>query len=202
MPPSSPVPGRKLGLSHLGVCCFDLPRMVAFYTGTLGMTETDRGALPPPLGAELVFLTTDPAEHHQLVLVSGRREGEIQQGPALGGSFGTAIFQLSFRLEDLATLRRVRQRLADAGCTHLIALDHGNAWSLYTRDPEGNALEFVVDSPWYVHQPCGEPLDLSLDDDEILRRTQALCAQRGGEPYAAWRERIAARIARDQAGLG
>jgi catechol 2,3-dioxygenase-like lactoylglutathione lyase family enzyme len=193
--------GRRLSLSHLGICCFDLPRMVEFYTRVLGMTQSDRGELPPPFDAELVFLTTDPGEHHQLVLASGRREGEIQQGPALGGSFGTAIFQLSFRLEDLATLRRVRQRLADAGCTHLIPINHGNAWSLYTRDPEGNALEFVVDSPWFVHQPCGEGLDLTLDDAEILRQTEALCQRRGGEPYAVWRTRIASQIVTDQAGL-
>jgi catechol 2,3-dioxygenase-like lactoylglutathione lyase family enzyme len=198
---ASRLEGRKLSLSHLGVCCFDLPKMVAFYTGVLGMTRTDGGALPSPFDAELVFLTTDPAEHHQLVLVSGRKEGAIQRGPALGGSFGTAIFQLSFRLEDLATLRRVRDRLAAAGCTHLIPVNHGNAWSLYTRDPEGNALEFVVDSPWYVHQPCGEGLDLTLDDAEILRQTQALCERKGGEPYAAWRERIAKQIVGDQAGL-
>lgn len=193
--------GRKLGLSHLGICCFDLPGMVAFYTGVLGMTTSDRGTLPPPLGAELVFLTTDPAEHHQLVLVSGRKEGEVRQGPALGGSFGTAIFQLSFRLDDLATLRRVRDRLEAAGCKHLIPINHGNAWSLYTRDPEGNALEFVVDSPWYVHQPCGEMLDLALDDAEILRRTEALCQSKGGEPYGDWRARIARQITSDQAGL-
>lgn len=193
--------GRKLSLSHLGICCFDLPKMVEFYTGVLGMTETDRGELPSPLDAELVFLTTDPAEHHQLVLVSGRREGEIKQGPALGGSFGTAIFQLSFRLDDLATLRRIRSRLAAAGCSHLIPVNHGNSWSLYTRDPEGNALEFVVDSPWFVHQPCGAPLDLGLDDAEILRQTEELCASKGGEPYAAWRERVARQITSDQAGL-
>jgi catechol 2,3-dioxygenase-like lactoylglutathione lyase family enzyme len=195
------VEGRRLSLSHLGLCCFDLAKMVEFYTEVLGMTESDRGTLPPPMGAELVFLTTDPAEHHQLVLVSGRKEGEILKGPALGGSFGSAIFQLSFRMDDLAALRRVRDRLADAGCEHLIPVSHGNAWSLYTRDPEGNALEFVVDSPWYVHQPCGEPFDLSLDDAEILRRTKALCDSRGGEPAEAWRARIARRIADDQAGL-
>jgi len=193
--------GRKLSLSHLGICCFDLPSMLAFYTGVLGMTQSDRGELPSPFDAELVFLTTDPSEHHQLVLASGRREGEIQQGPALGGSFGTAIFQLSFRLEDLATLRRVRQRLADAGCTHLIPINHGNAWSLYTRDPEGNALEFVVDSPWFVHQPCGEGLDLGQSDAEILRQTEALCAKKGGEPVEDWRVRIASQIVSDQAGL-
>jgi len=195
---------RKLALSHMGICCFDLPKMHAFYTEVLGMTESDRGVLPlpAPMNAELVFLTTDPAEHHQLVLVSGRREGEVQQGPALGGSFGSAIFQLSFRLAGLPTLRRVRDRLAAAGCTHLVPVNHGNAWSLYTRDPEGNALEFVVDTPWYTAQPCGEPLDLAQDDAEIVRLTEKLCANRGAEPAAAWRERLAQRIAADQARLG
>ena len=75
-------PQRTLSLSHMGINCFDLPTMLAFYTGVLGMTVTDRGTLPAPLGAELVFLTTDPREHHQLVLVSGRKEGEISTAPA------------------------------------------------------------------------------------------------------------------------
>ena len=42
--------GRKLSLSHLGICCFDLPKMIAFYTGVLGMTLSDRGALPERIG--------------------------------------------------------------------------------------------------------------------------------------------------------
>jgi len=200
MPNPAPTAAR-LSLSHLGICCFDLPKQLAFYTDVLGMTVSDRGTLPAPGNPELVFLTTDAREHHQLVLVAGRQEGEVQTGPALGGSLGTAIFQLSFRLDSLATLRRVRERLVAAGCTHLIPLNHGNSWSLYTRDPEGNALEFVVDSPWYTAQPCGELLQLELSDAEILERTEKLCAGRGGEPVAAWRERIARQITADQARL-
>ena len=195
------VQGRRLTLSHFGLSCFDLAHMVDFYTRVLGMTVSDRGEVPGG-GAELVFLTTDPAEHHQLVLASGRTEGTVLEGPVLGGSFGAAIFQLTFRLEDLATLRRVQERLQSEGNTNFIPLNHGNSWSLYTRDPEGNALEFVVDSPWFVHQPCGELLDLSLDDAEILRQTEALCRAAGDwQPYEDWREQIARRIADDQAGL-
>ena len=40
-------------------------------------------------------------------------------------------------------------------------MDHGNAWSLYFRDPEGNRLEVFCDTQWYVEQPCLEDLDLS-----------------------------------------
>jgi catechol-2,3-dioxygenase len=200
-PQTQPVPGRKLTLSHFGLSCFDLATMEDFYTRVLGMTVTDRGEVPGGL-ATLVFLTTDPAEHHQLVLASGRTEGTILAGPVPGGSFGSVIFQLTFRLEDLATLRRIQQRLMDEGNTNFVPLNHGNSWSLYTRDPEGNALELVVDSPWFVHQPCGEYLDLALDDAEILRQTEELCRARADfQPYEQWRADVARRIAADQAGL-
>ena len=196
-----PVAGRKLTLSHVGLSCFDLARLEDFYTRVLGMTVTDRGAV---LGGtdRLVFLTADPGEHHQLVLASGRTEGAILEGPVPGGSWGAAIFQLTFRLEDLATLRRVQQRLVAEGNTNFVPLNHGNSWSLYTRDPEGNGLELVVDSPWFVHQPSGEYLDLALPDEEILRQTEALCRATGDwKPYAEWRSEVAERIAADQAGL-
>ena len=195
------VTGRKLALSHFGLSCFDLARMEDFYTRVLGMTVSDRGDVAGGI-ARLVFLTTDPSEHHQLVLASGRQEGSVLEGPVLGGSFGAAIFQVTFRLEDLATLRRVQRRLVEEGNTNFVPLNHGNSWSLYTRDPEGNALELVVDSPWFVHQPVGEYLDLSLDDAEILRQTEAICRASGDwQPYDAWREQIAKRIADDQAVL-
>jgi catechol 2,3-dioxygenase-like lactoylglutathione lyase family enzyme len=198
---ASTVAGRKVTLSHFGVSCWDLARMEDFYTRVLGMTVSDRGEVGGGF-AQLVFLTTDPAEHHQLVLASGRTEGGVLDGPVFGGSFGAAIFQLTFRLDDLATLRRVQQRLVAEGNNNFVPLNHGNSWSVYTRDPEGNALELTVDSPWYVRQPCGEPLDLSLDDDEILRQTEAICRATGEwQPAEEWREQIARRIADDQARL-
>jgi catechol 2,3-dioxygenase len=195
------VDDKKLTLSHVGLSCFDLARMEDFYARVLGMTVTDRGEVAGG-SAQLVFLTTDPSEHHQLVLASGRSEGAILEGPVFGGSFGATLFQLTFRLPDLATLRRIQQRLGAEGNTNFVPLNHGNAWSIYTRDPEGNALEFVVDSPWYIHQPCGELLDLSLDDAEILRQTEQLCRASGHcEPAEEWRGQLAHRIAADQARL-
>ena len=195
------VEGRRLALSHFGLSCFDLDKMEDFYTRVLGMTVTDRGEVGGGV-ARLVFLTTDPSEHHQLVLASGRTEGTVLEGPVFGGSFGAAIFQLTFRLEDLATLRRLQQLLIAEGNTNFVPLNHGNSWSLYTRDPEGNGLELVVDSPWFVHQPSGEYLDLALDDAEILRQTEAMCRATGDwQPYEEWRVQVARRIATDQAGL-
>ena len=65
----SPVP---LSFSHIGLFVLDLDRMVLFYRDVLGFIVTDRGHLP---NGELCFLSRDPREHHQIVLVSGRPEG-------------------------------------------------------------------------------------------------------------------------------
>ena len=59
-------------------------------------------------------------------------------------------------------------------------INHGNAWSVYFPDPEGNLLEIYLDSPFHVQQPQGEPLDLALGDDEILARTEARFATEEG----------------------
>lgn len=191
--------GRLLAFSHLGLSCFDMGRMEQFYTQVLGLTVSDRGHLPAA-GLDLVFMTTDALDHHQFVLASGRTEGGIPTTPVLGGSLGSALFQVSFRVADLTGLRTIKRRLEDAGIDNFTCLSHGNAWGMYTRDPEGNALEFFVDSPWFIHQPCGEPFDLSASDDEILARTEAFCREQPGfEPYDSWRARMSAVILADQA---
>ena len=70
-----------------------------------------------------------------------------------------------------------------------------NAWALYARDPEGNAIELFVDSPWHVTQPCGFPLNLELSDEEIDAETEAYChAQPGWMPMTEFHSRQAERI--------
>ena len=83
-----------LAFSHMGFYVTDLARMTQFYTEVMGFTQTDEGNLGT---VQLVFLSRDPSEHHQVVLATGRPEGL---------SFNL-INQLSFRVRDLATLRSV-----------------------------------------------------------------------------------------------
>ena len=47
-------------------------------------------------------------------------------------------------------------------------------------DPEGNTLEFFADTPWYCHQPFMAPLDFTMDEDALYRRTEALCREAPG----------------------
>ncbi|GAA4352130.1 VOC family protein [Angustibacter luteus] len=196
------LPGRKLAVSHFGLSCLDFPLMLDFYTRVLGLTQSDGGEIESGGGTDLAFLTTDPREHHQLVLASGRRDQVVETSSVVGGSIGSNVFQVSFRVRDLDTLRGITRRLAEAGRTDQNAISHGNAWSLYVRDPEGNALEFFVDAPWYVAQPCAEPLDLSKSDEDILAETSAYClAQPEVLPYEEWVRQTGEKIVADQAKL-
>jgi catechol 2,3-dioxygenase-like lactoylglutathione lyase family enzyme len=168
----------ELAFSHMGMFVTDMARMEEFYTRVLGFVVTDRGALG---SAALVFLSRDPAEHHQIVLVSGR--------PAAPGF--NAINQVSFRAAGLAGLREMHRRLEREGVKELAPVSHGNALSVYFRDPEGNRLEIFIDTPWYVEQPVRVPLDLKLPDDEIWAWAEADARKRPGfRPVEEWRKGV------------
>jgi catechol-2,3-dioxygenase len=176
--------------SHVGIYVTDIARMEAFYSGFLGFTVTDRGELDTPRGRiNLVFLSRDPTEHHQIVLATGRPED-------LG--FNT-INQMSFRLDSLADLRtlylgmtegRMRQEMSEVS-----PACHGNALSVYVKDPEGNRLELFVDTPWYVSQPLRVPFDFSLDDAQLWAWSEAYARTLPGfKPRAQWEQEMAVRM--------
>lgn len=173
----------SLIFSHMGFYVRDLERMARFYQDVLCFTQTDSG----DLGAvQLVFLSRDPTEHHQLVLASGR--------PA--DLAFNVINQVSFRVPNLATLRAFLARIqADGGASDVQPVTHGNAISVYLRDPEGNRLELFMDTPWYCEQPLREAVDLAQPDDVILARAETLARSRPKfQPRAQWQAEMARRI--------
>lgn len=175
-----------LQLSHLGFYVTDLPRMAAFYKRALRFTQTDSGDLGP---VQLIFLSRDPREHHQVVLVSGR--------PAHAGF--NPINQLSFRVDSLSALRKYQSRLVAEGAADVQAVTHGNAVSVYCRDPEGNRIEIFIDTPWYCTQPLREPVDLSLGDDAIMVKAEAVARRYPNfMSRQQWQSDIARRMQEDQ----
>lgn len=161
----------RIQFSHLGVNAADLVKMEDFYCRVLGFMVTDRGEIAD-LGLKLVFLSMDPVEHHQFVISSGRPE--VYPPQPRGPFFNGFINQISFRLGGLEDLRLMRDRLAAQRAEFMVAT-HGIAWTIYTKDPEGNTIELFVDTPWYVPQPFLEPFDLDAPDAEIYRDTETMC---------------------------
>ncbi|MDX3905779.1 MAG: VOC family protein [Pigmentiphaga sp.] len=180
--------GLRLAFSHLGLFVRDLDAMAAFYETVLGFTETDRGNLGT---TRLIFLSRDPAEHHQIVLVTGRPE-ELRF---------SVVNQISFRVPDLPTLRRFHELLVAARVDDVQPVTHGNAVSIYCRDPEGNRLELFMDTDWYCEQPLREPVDFGDSDEEILRKAEAIARKYPRfQPRAEWQAMIAQRMEADQHG--
>ena len=175
----------SLRLAHATLAVRDLDRMVAFYTEVLGFHVTNRGEPVPGMG-EMVFMSQTPDEHHQLVLVH-----TAEPTPR---AFMMAD-HLAFRTGSLDDLRALTARLAADDNGSAIPISHGNAWSVYFTDPEGNGLECFLDTPFHVAQPYADGLDLSLSDAEIEATTRAKIESLPEfQPFPQWRADMAARL--------
>jgi catechol 2,3-dioxygenase len=172
-------------LAHMGIYVHDREKMERFYTEVLGLMVTDHGEGRGE--AHLTFLSGSRGNHHQVVLVTGR--------PDTSGF--NPIQQISFMVDSLADLREVRRRALALGATDMRPVSHGNAWSIYFKDPEGNTVEAYLDTPFHVPQPHGKFLDLSKPDEEILRATEEACRKEPGfMPIGEFQKGLGERLAR------
>jgi len=174
----------RLTLSHRTLAARDLDRLSAFYCDVLGFRVTNRG--PAPDGAELAFLSQDPEHHHQIAMVGGLTPPD---------SAFVMVDHLAFRTGSLDDLRSIRANLQEAGVQGVLPICHGNAWSLYFNDCEGNGVECFVDTPFHVAQPFATGYDLDQSDDAILEATRkAIEDQPEFQPLATWRATFAKRL--------
>jgi len=149
--------------AHFGIYVFDLDRMVDFYTAVFRLTITDEG-IGKNFGNRLVFMSATEDQHHQLVLSAGRPpEATV-----------STVMQMSFLVPSLEELRLNREIAEAWGAYEVRPMNHGNAWSVYYFDPEGNRVEVYMDTPFYVNQPYGTPLDLSRSEAELLAETECM----------------------------
>lgn len=171
----------NFSLNHLGIYVTDIDMMTDFYTSFFGFVVTDRRDDVNPIR----FMTMSPDEHHQLLLASGRPQGSR-----------TTVNQISFLLDDFAQLRGVYEKASsDPRIKKVWSLDHGNSWALYFSDPEENTIECYVHTPWHVNQPYGRPIDFTLSDEDIFRKTESEVRQNSSfMSAAAYREKLAQRL--------
>jgi catechol-2,3-dioxygenase len=178
---------RPISFSHVGFYVKDMVVMEDFFRRVMDFIVTDRGNLGP---VQLVFFSRDPEEHHQVVIASGRPDNLPFN----------LINQISFRVPGIADLRRFYERVLEeerAGrVTELRPITHGNAISLYFRDPEGNRIEVFFDTPWYCEQPVREPVDFKQSDAEILAHAEKTARSLPNfKPRAEWVADMKARMA-------
>lgn len=147
--------------SHVGIFVKDIARMTQFYQQALQLFITDKGVIG---GKDIVFLSQDPEEHHQLALVSGRPEDVTF----------SVINQISLRVQDLSALRNYYESLKAAGAERMDPSTHGNSVSVYSFDPEGNRIEVFMDTDWYCDQPLKAPIDFTQNDACIMQQVKEI----------------------------
>lgn len=177
------MPLAKAHFRHVGVPAFDPDALGAFYTRWFAMVVSDTGSGIAD-NARVVFMTGDPREHHQIAFANLRQQGS------------PGMQQISFVYDSLADLKQLAIDFAAAGVPILQQKDHGNTWSVYAADPEGNRIECYTPTPWYVPQPTWWPMDLLTESVETIAQRTAEKAQAtpGVMTRQAWMDQISARI--------
>jgi catechol-2,3-dioxygenase len=142
---------RVTGLGHVGIYVKDIPMMVDFYSGFLGMEVTDRAD-----DDRIVFLSARPQEeHHELALA---RSADLK----------TEAQQVSFTVATLSDLKGFYQQIKAYDYPVDRVVNHGIAFGCYFRDPEGNRVEVYWPTGKDYPQPHGDPIDLEVSDEELL----------------------------------
>ena len=117
-----------MAFAHMGIYVVDMAKMVNFYTGVLGLCITDRALIR---GVNVVFLSRDPDEHHQIVLVPGR-------DPA----HASTINQISFRVVSFPELRRIHTRLVEDAAPALNPTHHAVRGPFTSPTPKAIASSY------------------------------------------------------------
>jgi len=126
-------PQARIGHVHLKVA--DLDRAIAFYSGVLGFSVTQR------YGAGAAFLAAGNYHHH-----IGLNTWESAGGtPPPKGH--TGLYHTAFLYPSRATLGDALKRILNAGIKLDGASDHGVSEALYLRDPDENGVELYWDKP-------------------------------------------------------
>lgn len=144
---------------EVGICCRDLDALLSFYTEVIGFTHVNTLSVPPEMAAQAGI--TDGGYRVARIQTSyGERikllEPTAPPEPPLEGYFlgRQGNVYLTFMVDDLD---QVIERLSTAGVGFLsgkskVELRPG-VYVAFTKDPEGNVLEFVEYSDIQSYRP-------------------------------------------------
>lgn len=154
--------------SHCVLKVRDLDAMVKFYCDALGFKLADQGDLGR--STSIAFLSGTSSDHHQLGLMTGRSEDDT-----------TSLDHNAFRVDSVEDVQAMvawvnnDDRIGDG-----FPVTHGNAVSVYFKDPEGNGIEIFADTPWHVSQPQVSGWDPTQSSTDVLAAIESEYADKDG----------------------
>lgn len=143
---ATPVLDPRVRIGHVHLKVADLDRSLAFWSGVLGFTVTQR------FGRQAAFLSAG-GYHHHVGLNTWESAGGSPPPPHATGLYHAAILYPT-----RALLAAALRRVLAAGVELDGAADHGVSEALYLRDPDQNGVELYWDRPvdQWPRTPAGE----------------------------------------------
>ena len=143
------------GLGHVGIYTHDLFKMRDFYSRVMGLEITDEETEK----TGIVFMSSNPEEeHHEFVLMKGR---DVPEGSKV-------VQQISFYVNSLSELKAFHTVFKDEKVRIQRTVSHGNAFGMYSLDPEGNTIEIYYRTGFPVPQPCADPVNLDDSEEKLI----------------------------------
>jgi catechol-2,3-dioxygenase len=127
---------RPSSFAHVVYRTYRFEEMLEWYGKVFGATVQHRSPA-------IAFLTYD-GEHHRVALLN--LELIKPDSTPSGVRAGPGVDHVAYGFDSLSELLANYERLAALGITPYWAIHHGVTVSLYYADPDGNQMEFQVDS--------------------------------------------------------
>lgn len=155
-------------LAHIALRTNKLQEMIDWYCTVLG-------AHVAFASDKLAFLTYDE-EHHRIALIA------VQDYPPRDPTVCVGYYHTAFAFNSLHDLFATYVRLKDLGIEPYRSINHGPTVSFYFTDPEGNQIEFQVDSfpdpettnAWLRSDAFQRnPIGIEFDAQDMLEKLKA-----------------------------
>lgn len=136
-----------MGYHHLALAARDMKAIHDFYEGVMGfeLVKVEVGPAPEGGWAKHFFYRMEDDSKFiafwEMHDIPGTENFETNLSKAAG--VPDHINHISFDVKDRADLERRRQRWLDAGLD-VLEIDHNWCHSVYTKDPNGNFVEFCL----------------------------------------------------------
>ena len=165
---------------HLALACSDIAKIHRFYEDLMGfeLVTVEIGPVPTGGWAKHFFYRM---ENDSCFIAFW----ELHEVPGVGGfetnlskaaGLPDHINHVSFGVADMSELQQRRQRWLDAGL-EVLEIDHNWCYSIYTKDPNDNLVEFCLTTGEFT-QADRERALAALDRDDLPYSTPPAAVDR------------------------